>query len=399
MVARPLLVGAVVSIVVVAVGGIAVGGAWGDAAAVSPARTVRSADGWVVVSIPRGAMRTVVPIRVRTLTRASYPRELRGAKFRPGTKIYALEPDGLTFLKPVTITKRFDKRFSGFDPKDGLPGIVLTSRDRKGKWEILGSQAIRWAGPSTLVVSGTTRHFSTLVSIDDLVRLTFRPVTVELSVGGSFRARIEATATNNLTDISIETPKWNPIGSDVLRFDGQATRGEVATADYTCIKPGTSDYGAQVEVTDSSIGGILLAFLGRPADWTFVVSGAAVCKGGPPPAAVTVTSACVDVVHKAYSTFPSYLRWLFAFVSGTLPASPRVEVTATGVNGGQPFSAAINPATGRAEAIGGISSYGAKQTQKIAVNGVDITKQVVAKLGTAAPEVTSAQTVIAGTCP
>jgi hypothetical protein len=50
------------------------------------------------------------------------------------------------------------------------------------------------------------------------------------------------------------------------------------------------------------------------------------------------------------------------------------------------------------ELLGGISSYGPKQVQRMGVAGVDLTSQLVAKAG-AAPVVTASQGLIAGTCP
>ena len=102
----------------------------GDTAVVSPRQIVKSKDGGLIVSVPRGALKKATKVRIRVLKRSQYPPELRNATFRPGSKLYALEPAGLRFLKPVTITRRIDTKVSGFDPKDGLPVIVLTTRSK-----------------------------------------------------------------------------------------------------------------------------------------------------------------------------------------------------------------------------------------------------------------------------
>ena len=54
--------------------------------------------------------------------------------------------------------------------------------------------------------------------------------------------------------------------------------------------------------------------------------------------------------------------------------------------------------TGTVELQGGISSFGPKQVQRLAVAGRDLTQQLVAKTA-AAPVVTATQGVIVGTCP
>ncbi len=109
--------------------------------------------------------------------------------------------------------------------------------------------------------------------------------------------------------------------------------------------------------------------------------------------------ACVLVAHSPFGPFPSFTRWLLQFVKNTLPPNARAELTATGVNNGKPVPAAVNAATGKAELKGGISSFGAKAIQKLTVNGQEVTPQLVAKLGTSEPKVTSSEGKIAGTCP
>ena len=129
---------------------LAAGNARGNREAVSPAQTVTSKDGGLTVSVPRGALSKPTRIRVRTLTQAQYPPELRNATVRPGSKLYALEPSGLRFLKPVTITRRIDTRVAGFE-KDTVQGVVLASRDRSGKWELLEPEPDRRLNGRTLV--------------------------------------------------------------------------------------------------------------------------------------------------------------------------------------------------------------------------------------------------------
>jgi hypothetical protein len=68
------------------------------------------------------------------------------------------------------------------------------------------------------------------------------------------------------------------------------------------------------------------------------------------------------------------------------------------VNNGQAMSQPVNAGSGKAELVGGISSFGPKQVQQLSVSGQNVTQQLVAKVG-AAPTVTAAQGTIAGQCP
>jgi hypothetical protein len=172
----------------------AAGNAGSEPESVSPAQTVTSRDGGLTVSVPSGALSRSTRIRVRTLTRAQYPPELRNATVRPGSVLYELEPSGLRFLKPVTITRRIDTRVAGF-AKDSVRGVVLASRDRSGKWELLKSLTARLNG-KTLAVSGTTRHFSTLLSLDEGFSLSLVPLAVDAAVGDKWVAEVVSRIDN-----------------------------------------------------------------------------------------------------------------------------------------------------------------------------------------------------------
>jgi hypothetical protein len=159
---------------------------------------------------------------------------------------------------------------------------------------------------------------------------------------------------------------------------------------------GSGTYSALVTVAESSLA-VFLGSLGGSYDERFPLVGRARCKAAPP-TVLELTAACVAVTHTPLGSFPSFLRWLLGFRPASLPAGVTAELTVSGMNGGQPVSAAVDRATGRVELRGGISSFGPKQVQRLAVAGSDLTPGLVAKTA-AAPVVTSAQGVIAGTCP
>lgn len=371
---------------------LAAGNARGDREAVSPAQTVTSKDGGLTVSVPRGALAKPTRIRVRTLTQAQFPPELRNAKARPGSRLYELEPSGLRFLKPVTITRRLDTRVAGF-AKDTVQGVVLASRDRSGKWELLKSLNARLDGKA-LVVSGTTRHFSTLLSLDEGFSLSLAPVSIDAAVGDTWVARVNSTIDNRRRSdaISVDSDETQWSASGAVKVGKNET---YLRQGFECARVGTGTYSAQVTVAESSLA-IFLGSLGGRYEEKFPLIGRARCKAKAPTTKVELVAACVSVTHTPSGTFPSFLRWLLQF-SRAVPANARAELTVGGMNNGQPAFAPIT-STYRAELVGGISSFGPKQVQRLAVAGTDLTQQLVAKTA-AAPNVTSSQGVIAGTCP
>ena len=367
------------------------GDAAGERAAVSPAQTVKSADGGLTVSVPRGALAKALHIRVRTLTRGQYPPELRNAKARPGTKVYALEPSETQFLKPVAITRRLDTRLGGF--KSGaVPGIVLATRDAKGKWELLRSLKIRLDG-RTAVVSGTTRHFSSLLALDEGFSVSMAPRAVDAEVGDTWEATVSSAIDNSRRRDKIfvdpDETTWAATGTVASSKSITYLRHE-----FTCKRIGTGTFTATITIAESSLA-VFLGSLGGRYEEKMALTGTARCRAKVPTTKVELVAACVLVAHSPLGAFPSYLRWLLQF-SGA-PANARAELTVAGMNNAQPVVGAIG-SNGRIELQGGIVSYGPKQVQRMGVAGEDLTSQLVAKTA-AAPVVTATPGLIAGTCP
>jgi hypothetical protein len=365
----------------------------------SPPQTVKSADGGLTVAVPRGALRKPAKVRIRVLTPGQYPPELKGATFKPGSKLYSLEPSGLRFLKPVTLTRRIDAKLQGFDLTSAVPGVVLTTRGARGAWEILKGQTVTPVG-QTLVLTAKTSHFSTVVAFDGGARLSLDPPSVEKVVGETFAVGLKLDVDNlhrsNPIDVDEdEGHVWSSAGS----ITGPSGRlyGSVHPNTYTCARVGTGRYRLLVTLEESNLAVSIATLRARGYTQDFHLTGTATCSAAPP-TTLELALACVAVTHSPFGPFPSFMNWLFQFTRSTLPPNPRAELTATGVNNGQAVSAAIDPATGKADVKAGISSFGPKQIQRLTVNGRDVTQQLVAKVG-AAPTVTSSQGVVAGRCP
>jgi len=368
----------------------------GETVVISPPQTVKTKDGGLTVSVPRGALRKPAKIRIRVLTPSQYPPELKGATFRPGSKLYALEPAGQRFLKPVTITRKIDTKVSGFDLDEGVPGIVLVTRGAGGKWEILKGQRVSVPG-ETLVITGTTRHFSTVVAFDGGARLTLIPKRVDTVVGATWEAIVKAEIDNRRRRDPVDVAEVHWSAAPVVSLVSPADRTQSRDATFVCTTPGEGRYRARVVLEEDNLAVLLGSVFTGSYKETFILEGRATCKA-PPPTQLELAFACVVVAHSAFASFPSFTRWLLQFLKSTLPPNAGAELIATGVNNGQQVSAPVDAATGKVELQGGISSFGSKAIQKLTVNGQDVTQQLVAKVG-AAPTVTASEGVVGGTCP
>ena len=281
---------------------LAAGNARGDRQAVSPAQTVTSKDGGLTVSVPRGALSRSIPIRVRTLMKSQYPPELRNATVRPGSKLDELEPSGLRFLKPVTITRRIDTRVAGFK-KDTVQGVVLASRDRSGKWELLKSLNARLNG-NTLVRQpgrhGTSRRCSRSTRASACHSL---PVAVDASVGDKWVARVVSAIDNrrrrDAISVDSDETQWNASGVVGLGANVSYTRQE-----FVCNRVGTGTYIAMVTVAESSLA-VFLGSLGGRYEETFPLVGRARCRAKAPTTTLELAAACVAVTHTPFGQFPS----------------------------------------------------------------------------------------------
>lgn len=265
---------------------------------VSPPQVVRSGDRLVTLTIPRGALTKAVPIRIKTLKRSALEGKLRAAA-APGP-VYELLPSGLRFAKPITITRRV----RGFAPSEGIPVLVPAVRDARGKWSLLGRPSIRREG-ATVVVSGTTRHFSTAAAFDEGGRVSLEPATVRASVGESFRATARFVRDRDLSFAR----GWIGQGEDggVVQFlSDERIDKRTDVADYLCASPGTGIFGVKVGIrNDGALGFFLESFVGVVQRTEYVkVAGTAVCEAETPlnfsltwghPAGASSSYVCADI--------------------------------------------------------------------------------------------------------
>jgi hypothetical protein len=237
-------------------------------AVVAPPQTIVSADGVLTVRVPAGA--TTQPVHVRKL-RAS---------------AYELGPSGLRFAKPVTLTWRIDATKAGFDLKRAVPGIVLASRDARGRWERLGNQQIRVDGKQ-LVVSGTARHLSLFVAGDSGLRVSLVPDSVSKQEGQSWRTTVAVSSASGRKDeFALQEVRWRASNGAVKDMGGigSSTDTEVSHV-YGCASGGAGEYGAAIEVSDETPAQIfanILAAGDEPAVLHVFAYQPARCTSAPP---------------------------------------------------------------------------------------------------------------------
>ena len=288
----------------------------GEPAAPSPPQRVTSKDGGLTVSVPRGALPKPVKVRIRVLTPSQYPPELKGATFKPGSKLYALEPAGLRFLKPVTITRRIDAKLQGFDLAQGVPGVVLTTRDARGKWEILKGQSVKLAG-KTLVVGAKASHFSTVVAFDGGGRVSLDPPSVERFVGETFDVKLKLDVDNAHRANTIEVSEDDSAFVDLVGGDLGGEVHRVREWD-PCADLHLRESRNRGVLADRHVGGKRARFARRhvrepriPAD---VQPERHRCLQGQ---AVRLRRelalACVLVTHSVFGSFPSFTNWVLQF--------------------------------------------------------------------------------------
>lgn len=346
------------------------------------ARTYTFDDGALTIEVPPGALPDGVELSATQRGPEDRPPELADVQIR-GT-FYSLEPDGLTFAQPLTITRRVAVADIGLDlATDGLPIITLALRTSDGQWEWLAEQAIGTDG-DFIYISGKASHTSTLMGFGgtEFAQNAWTPPGLQVPVGGTFAlngtvtAPLEAPSPPVVGDLHLGgwaagtadpwpimlsggggVPGREPFThTGILSGQGEAfnstgwddlppeQRGNAMPRIYQeveCVQPGEYPTFVGYEVVGLGAGSEFYARLDLdPPSTTLVVGGDLMCIEGTGADIVTPTSGCLIVVHTARGTFISYLRLLIGFgVPQGSAEFRRVEVTIEGANDDEPVLA------------------------------------------------------------
>lgn len=318
------------------------------------AETVTSEDGGLTVGIPSGALRTGEEIEVRTLGPDEAPPELGDLQARGilrGT-LYDLEPEGTTFGEPVTVTQRIDVGTAGLDVSAGVPVVLLAARDAGGKWAFLDNQSIALEG-ATLVVGGTTTHFSTIAALGGVVSVGVRPRTIEEAVGSTWTSAVVTGAAdaNRGEAPAVLGSVRGRVGSGGVVSVGASADGRQS---FVCSAPGTGEFFVDVsfsEILRGRASALLIPELGlvRPVRVVVGVAGEATCTQGAAPAPTASPTAeptptaeaqlalesgrvCLEKVP--FAGFASSEEWTMAFGPAE-ELTPGAKLTLTLDDGGR----------------------------------------------------------------
>jgi len=404
------------------------------------AQTLTFDDGALTIDVPAGALPPGVELSAVARGPDERPPEL--AEVSMTSNFYQLEPDGLTFAEPVTITRRVAWADLAMDPDaDGLPIINLALRTTEGAWNWLDDQSIT-ADRTYIYVSGKASHTSRVLGFGGANR-----VQADWSTGtrwGDYSA-VEAVPVDRTfalhatitAPLDAPTPPMigpgDPFPSDGLSLEQsqiinspgwadltQNRRSDAfpqAFADFKCTKPTQEYVVIGYEVVNIGAGSQLWSTLSLDPPSTMVNFGTGIeCTpgsagqspsasvGSSPPASIDVstpTSGCVIVIHTALGDFVSHLKMELGF--GDAAALRKIEVTIKGANNGQPV---VQEATGeRIQSILlGISQAGPKVLQSVKVTTADgmthdVTAFVASLLGGAKMDVRYPQQDTFGICP
>ena len=351
-------------------------------------RTVQSSDGGLKLTVPVGATARTAEIAIKVLDKV--PAELGSTK---GTA-YELTPDGLTFTTPVLVERRIDAKARGVDLTKGVPTVVLLSKSA-GKWSALDNLDVRVDG-GTIVVTGTTTHFSTVVATNLGATAQMDPGDVEKYVGEMWSATAEITKEGE-SEVEVQQVAREAAGA--VGFLGPA----VSESDnvhkgvgiFQCAREGTGEYRITLKLIEPGLAGLFTA----QVPFAVSVSGTALCTartgGSSSPSTDVLDGGTLVVQHSQFGDFPSSGTWNLCFDSNRV-GSGVLKLTVDGMNDGKPTSAPVS--NGKAELRMGLRHYGPLRIDhaELTSNGKKFDLLGPFRTYFGAPTVSSKQGVIAG---
>ncbi|HEY69377.1 MAG TPA: hypothetical protein G4O08_02210, partial [Anaerolineae bacterium] len=225
--------------------------------------SVTSTDGALTLEIPPGALAENTRISIREVDPDDLPDEFAEVGEGMG---YELEPEGLVFIEPVTVSLSLDPESLEAEGGDGYEVFALLSWSEANGVEPLDAMVLEISaaeGEATLL--GELDHFSFIRRIKSGLEVSLEEVNREQPVGGRFSALLHIV---NISD------GVNPVFSDVHgAFHAYGTVGLNGSGDFTVAgemgkdhfdfesgnflckdTPGIGSYGVQVHALYTSGG-------------------------------------------------------------------------------------------------------------------------------------------------
>ena len=209
---------ALVSLVVLA----ACGGDGAGPASPTPteeSRTVTSDDGKLTLEIPPEALDEDVQITITSVPLEELPQALQ--EVRGAGDGYRLEPEGLRFLGPVTVSLELDRDELEDEPEGGITAYALVSLTEDGERELLDEPVTEATlGEDTIVVRGELGHFSWLTRTKSSLTFFLEKVKREQPVGGKFTAKMKAKNTDKSGRVTLAFVNGNILDFGAVSYDG-----------------------------------------------------------------------------------------------------------------------------------------------------------------------------------
>ncbi len=361
--------------------------------------TVTSPDGRLVIQVPPGALTADTTISISIVPVEELRAEVRDLD-ELVLPVYRLEPAGLTFTQPVTITRR--------TPRADVPSAASGVPSVLGVLEPAGGGDAEWFGDMThavdgndVVSTGTTTHFSTAYAFDGGVAVTLTPTSVTAAVNESWLTEIDVTST---------TGSHPALDQALSPFASGAVDNVLGGKRFQCVEAGAGSFGFAVALSENTetASAMAVVFTGLGVEGSSSTAypiSFATCEGDEPE--VTVTEAVVCASHSAFGAWASSLEWNIGFLFGEPTTAVDLSLLVEGMNDDAPVVVDLPPGPViEVPVFGGIRSFGPKNIVHLTLlDGqgevvIDLTQPLVDLVGPA-PEVTASEGPIAGSgsCP
>ena len=273
----------------------------------------------ISIEIPPNALPEDTAISIRQLSRDELSEDI--GLLGPVGAVYRLEPEGLEFAAPVTVTVRLPAAEPReFDPAEGVRSVVVLLRGAGGVWDILRDSVVEVdLASGSMTVTGQTEHFSETVVVDGPVQVKFEPGKASRPMGGTWPVNITVTnlsseslvTVNSITfsaggAVSLPETKPAPVGD--LKIG--ASRSISPAPTFKCQSVGSGSYSGLTRwILPDGVPGLISvlateglsasAAFGDDTGMLFNVSGFATCTK-PPPTAKTLLTGSTGSVQTAF---------------------------------------------------------------------------------------------------
>ncbi|HEY70826.1 MAG TPA: hypothetical protein G4O08_09600 [Anaerolineae bacterium] len=218
--------------------------------------SLTSQDGALTIEIPPGALSEDTEISIRAVPKEDLPDEL--AELEGADDGYLLQPDGLTFEDPITVTWEIDPADLVVEGQEGFHAQAIVSWSEQTGLEPLEDLSTEVSlKENRAITSGALDHFSWITREDGALEVTLVEANDEQIVGTSFNTLVEFGIGVRMHGVVLADIGGNFIASGQVSLAGNGSfeagnlgyyeRFSDVTGMYRCnSEPGPGTYGATV---------------------------------------------------------------------------------------------------------------------------------------------------------